>query len=96
MGAVVEAWAAARPGLDARRLHVLGRVPRIKAAFRRCVDRRLAPFGLNWDMVDLLATLWRAPGRAMRRGGALPEREEGDLSAAAGKLLLSLEAREED
>lgn len=66
--ALVEAWQAARPGLDARHLHVLGRVSRIEAAFRRRVDDLLAPLGLSWDMFDLMATLWRAPGHAMRPG----------------------------
>lgn len=158
--ALVQAWGAARPGLDARHLHVLGRVSRIEAAFRRRVDRLLAPLGLSWDMFDLLATLWRAPGHAMRPGelsrwcllssgamtkridrvvaagfatrepdpsdrraqlvrlteagrvlaeravplhfggardalGVLSEREERDFTAAARKLLLSLEACED-
>lgn len=66
--ALVEAWRAAQPSLDARHLHVLGRVSRIEAAFRRRVDGLLAPFGLSWDMFDLVATLWRAPGLAMRPG----------------------------
>ncbi|MCR0985744.1 MarR family winged helix-turn-helix transcriptional regulator [Roseomonas populi] len=66
--ALVEAWRTARPELDPRHLHVLGRVSRIEAAFRRRVDALLAPLGLSWDMFDLMATLWRAPGHAMRPG----------------------------
>jgi DNA-binding MarR family transcriptional regulator len=68
MDEIAAAWAAARPDLDASHLAVLGRLSRIDALVRRRVEAWLAPFGLSWDMFDLLATLLRAPGHAMRPG----------------------------
>lgn len=65
---LAEAWQDARPGMDASHLHILGRVSRIEAQFRRRIEQWLAPFGLSWDMFDLAATLLRAPGNAMRPG----------------------------
>lgn len=65
---IVEAWRAARPDLDASHLAILGRVSRIDALLRRRVEAWLAPHGLTWDMFDLIATLLRAPGHAMRPG----------------------------
>lgn len=62
------AWRAARPALDPSHLAVLGRVSRIEAQLRRRVEAWLAPHGLSWDTFDLLATLLRAPGHAMRPG----------------------------
>ncbi len=65
---LVLAWRTARPELDAGHLHILGRISRIETHTRRRVEAWLAPFGLSWDMFDLLATLLRAPGHAMRPG----------------------------
>lgn len=65
---IAAAWHVARPELDASHLAILGRVSRIDALVRRRVEAWLAPHGLTWDMFDMIATLLRAPGHAMRPG----------------------------
>jgi len=68
---LIRAWQAARPGLDASHLGTIGRISRIDALVHQRVERWLAPYGLSWDMFDVLATLRRQPPPHEMRAGAL-------------------------
>jgi DNA-binding MarR family transcriptional regulator len=53
-------WERERPDLDFGYLATLGRILRISAHLREAMDKWHAPFGLTWDMFDLLASLQRS------------------------------------
>ncbi len=57
---VITEWARERPDLDFGYLATLGRVLRISAHLREAMDQWLQPFGLTWEMFDLLASLQRS------------------------------------
>lgn len=52
-------WARERPDLDFNYLATIGRILRVSAHLRETMDQWLAPFGLTWEMFDLLASLQR-------------------------------------
>ncbi len=56
-------WIRERPDLDFNYLATVGRVLRISAHLREKMDAWLAPFGLTWEMFDLLASLQRSGER---------------------------------
>jgi DNA-binding MarR family transcriptional regulator len=53
-------WSAQRPDLDFDYLATIGRILRVSAHLREDMDSWLAPFGLTWEMFDLLASLQRS------------------------------------
>ena len=55
-------WIAQRPDLDFDYLATIGRILRVSAHLRENMDRWLAPFGLTWEMFDLVASLQRSGG----------------------------------
>jgi DNA-binding MarR family transcriptional regulator len=57
-------WSAQRPDLDFDYLATIGRILRVSAHLRESMDAWLAPFGLTWEMFDLLASLQRSGGKA--------------------------------
>ena len=56
-------WTAQRPDLDFDYLATIGRILRTSAHLRENMDAWLAPFGLSWEMFDLLASLERSGGK---------------------------------
>ncbi len=56
-------WTRERPDLNFDYLATLGRILRISAHLRESMDGWLAPFGLPWEMFDLLASLRRSGER---------------------------------
>jgi DNA-binding MarR family transcriptional regulator len=56
-------WSAQRPDLDFDYLATIGRILRVSAHLRETMDDWLAPFGLTWEMFDLLASLQRSGGK---------------------------------
>lgn len=56
-------WSAQRPDLDFDYLATIGRILRVSAHLRDSMDAWLAPFGLTWEMFDLLASLQRSGGK---------------------------------
>lgn len=61
-------WTRERSDLDFEYLATVGRILRISAHLRDNMDDWLAPFGLSWELFDLLASLRRDGGR----GGLRP------------------------
>jgi len=61
-------WTRERSDLDFGYLATVGRILRISAHLRDNMDDWLAPFGLSWELFDLLASLRRDGGR----GGLRP------------------------
>ncbi len=55
-----EEWTRERPDLDFAYLATLGRIVRLSAHLREAMDEWLAPFGITWEMFDLLASLQRS------------------------------------
>lgn len=53
-------WTRERPDLDFTYLATLGRILRVSAHLREAMDKWLEPFGLTWEMFDLLASLQRS------------------------------------
>jgi DNA-binding MarR family transcriptional regulator len=53
-------WTRERPDLDFTYLATLGRILRVSAHLRERMDAWLSPFGLTWEMFDLLASLQRS------------------------------------
>lgn len=53
-------WTAQRPDLDFNYLATIGRILRVSAHLRERMDAWLSPFGLTWEMFDLLASLRRS------------------------------------
>lgn len=53
-------WTRERPDLDFAYLATLGRILRLSAHLHEAMDKWLEPFGLTWEMFDLLATLRRS------------------------------------
>lgn len=60
----IAAWKRERSDLDFEYLATLGRILRISAHLRDNMDDWLSPFGLSWELFDLLATLRRDGGRS--------------------------------
>lgn len=56
-------WSGQRPDLDFDYLATIGRILRVSAHLREQMDSWLAPFGLTWEMFDLLASLQRSGGK---------------------------------
>ena len=56
-------WERERPDLDFEYLATVGRIVRIAAHLRERMDAWLTPFGLSWELFDLLASLRRAGAR---------------------------------
>jgi MarR family protein len=63
---IVDEWRRALPALDASPLTVIGRVTRLADLVRRHVDAALKPYGIGWDLLDVLGALRRA-GPPFRR-----------------------------
>src|SRR5215471_1896723 len=63
---IVAQWQQVRPDLDPSPLAVLGRLQRLAGLVRRRVDTILKPYGLAWELLDVLGTLRRA-GPPFRR-----------------------------
>ena len=55
-----EEWTRERPDLNFAYLATLGRILRLSAHLREAMDRWLAPYGITWEMFDLLASLQRS------------------------------------
>ncbi|ARP99084.1 MarR family winged helix-turn-helix transcriptional regulator [Pseudorhodoplanes sinuspersici] len=55
-----EEWSQARPDLDFAYLATVGRILRVSAHLREAMDQWLEPFGITWEMFDLLASLQRS------------------------------------
>jgi DNA-binding MarR family transcriptional regulator len=55
-----EEWSRERPDLDFAYLATLGRILRLSAHLREAMDRWLSPYGISWEMFDLLASLQRS------------------------------------
>jgi DNA-binding MarR family transcriptional regulator len=53
-------WAVQRPDLHFNYLATIGRILRVSAHLRENMDAWLSPFGLTWEMFDLLASLRRS------------------------------------
>jgi len=66
-------WTRERPDLDFQYLATLGRILRIATHLRDRMDDWLKPFGLTWEMFDLLASLQRSGQAAGLRPTALYE-----------------------
>ena len=47
-------WARERPDLNFRHLDTLGRIVRLAAHLREKMDKWLEPYGISWEMFDLL------------------------------------------
>jgi DNA-binding MarR family transcriptional regulator len=56
---IVDEWTRERPDLDFAYLATIGRILRVSAHLREAMDDWLAPFGITWEMFDLLASLQR-------------------------------------
>jgi DNA-binding MarR family transcriptional regulator len=56
---IVEEWRQVHPNLDPSPLAVLGRLQRLAGLVRRRVDAILKPYGLAWELLDVLGTLRR-------------------------------------
>ena len=63
---IVGEWQEVRPDLNPSPLAVLGRLQRLAGMVRRRVDTILKPYGLAWELLDVLGTLRRA-GPPFRR-----------------------------
>jgi DNA-binding MarR family transcriptional regulator len=61
--AFIAGWTRERTDLDFEYLATLGRILRISAHLRDNMDDWLSPFGLSWELFDLLASLRRDGGR---------------------------------
>jgi DNA-binding MarR family transcriptional regulator len=59
----IDEWTRERRDLDFGYLATVGRILRISAHLRERMDGWLEPFGLSWELFDLLASLRRAGGR---------------------------------
>ncbi len=53
-------WSRERPDLDFTYLATLGRILRLSAHLREAMDEWLEPYGITWEMFDLLASLQRS------------------------------------
>jgi DNA-binding MarR family transcriptional regulator len=53
-------WCRELPTLDASPVTVLGRITRLAGLVRRHVDEALKPYGIGWDLLDVLGALRRA------------------------------------
>lgn len=53
-------WSRQRPDLDFDYLATIGRILRVSAHLRERMDAWLAPFGITWEMFDLIASLRRS------------------------------------
>jgi DNA-binding MarR family transcriptional regulator len=63
---IVDEWRLELPTLDSSPLTVIGRVTRLADILRRQVDEALKPYGIGWDLLDVLGALRRA-GPPFRR-----------------------------
>jgi DNA-binding MarR family transcriptional regulator len=65
--AFMAGWAQERPDLNFRHLATLGRIIRLAAHLHERMDKWLEPYGISWEIFDLLASLRRSgPKTGMR------------------------------
>jgi DNA-binding MarR family transcriptional regulator len=57
---IIEEWHQVHPNLDPSPLAILGRLQRLAGLVRRRVDAILKPYGLAWELLDVLGSLRRA------------------------------------
>jgi DNA-binding MarR family transcriptional regulator len=57
---IFDEWCRELPTLDASPVMVLGRITRLAGILRRQVDEALKPYGIGWDLLDVLGALRRA------------------------------------
>ncbi|HWM82277.1 MAG TPA: MarR family transcriptional regulator [Pseudolabrys sp.] len=65
--AFMAGWARERPDLNFRHLATLGRIIRLAAHLHERMDKWLEPYGISWEMFDLLASLRRSGPKAGMR-----------------------------
>lgn len=58
----MDEWSEQRADLDFGYLATVGRILRLSAHLRDSMDAWLAPFGMTWEMFDLVASLQRSGG----------------------------------
>jgi DNA-binding MarR family transcriptional regulator len=71
--AFMEGWARERPDLNFGHLDTLGRIIRLAAHLHERMDKWLEPYGISWEMFDLLASLRRSGPKSGMRPTALYE-----------------------
>jgi DNA-binding MarR family transcriptional regulator len=57
---ILDEWCEECPRLDPSPLAITGRIQRLAGLVRRHVDEALKPYGLSWELLDVLSTLRRA------------------------------------
>lgn len=57
---IFDEWCRELPTLDSSPVMVIGRVTRLAGILRRQVDEALKPYGVGWDLLDVLGALRRA------------------------------------
>ena len=57
---IFDEWCRELPTLDSSPVMVIGRVTRLAGILRRQVDEALKPYGIGWDLLDVLGALRRA------------------------------------
>ncbi|MGM4888290.1 MarR family winged helix-turn-helix transcriptional regulator [Tardiphaga sp. 20_F10_N6_6] len=56
---IIAGWSRRRPDLDAGHLDVVGRIVRLSVHMRSAIEPALEEQGFNWELFDLLLTIYR-------------------------------------
>lgn len=91
---IIAGWGRRRPDLDASHLDVIGRIVRLSVHMRGAIEPALEVQNLNWELFDLLLTIYRreADGSA----GVRPTDLYEDCLLSSGGLTARLRRGEQD
>jgi DNA-binding MarR family transcriptional regulator len=56
---IIAGWGRRRPDLDASHLEIVGRIVRLSIHMRNAIEPGLEKAGFNWELFDLLLTIYR-------------------------------------
>ncbi|UGV24210.1 MarR family transcriptional regulator [Rhodopseudomonas boonkerdii] len=91
---IIAGWLRRRPDLDAGHLDVVGRIMRLSVHMRSAIEPALQEQGFNWELFDLLLTIYRR--EAESSSGVRPTDLYAECLLSSGGLTARLRRAEQD
>jgi len=91
---IIAGWSRRRPDLDAGHLDVVGRIVRLSVHMRSAIEPALEEQGFNWELFDLLLTIYRR--EADDSIGVRPTDLYAECLLSSGGLTARLRRAEQD
>lgn len=91
---IISGWRRRRPDLDAGHLDVVGRIIRLSVHMRSAIEPALQEQGFNWELFDLLLTIYRREADGTL--GVRPTDLYAECLLSSGGLTARLRRAEQD